>query len=106
MKLKPYFYEAFDGVHYPDTVRGSKYVYGMDLNSFLDANGGTLVSVVWDLEEGLLGTDEFMHPNDVNIACINIETPYVGSFWVSLFATYTAAGVEQQMHVPLIIKVY
>lgn len=107
MYSKSFFYRDFDGVHYPDSQVGTKYIYGVDFRNYLNQQEGTLVSIDWNLEEGLEDHDEFMHPSIDDIALINLKTPYPGSYTVTCVMTYTSySAVEQELPVPLIIKVY
>lgn len=106
MKIKSFFYNEPDGVHYPDAMRGVSYLYGMDFSSFLGEHDGTLVSVDWDLEEGLVGSGAFNVEGSPNIACINIEAKYSGTFQVKAIMNYIACGIEQKLEVPIMIKVY
>ena len=106
MKIKPFFYEAPDGQHFPDAMAGAKCVYGMDFTVYLGTQGGTFVSASWELEEGLVGFEDFLHPTAPNIPCINVESPYPGSYTLKCTMTYTALGVEQKVTVPLVVKVY
>lgn len=106
MKIKPYFYEAPDGIHYPDAMAGARYYYGVNFDNFLDEQNGTLETIEWQLEVGLTKYEEFLYNGEPNIACINIESPYVGSYTVKCVMGYTSQGVTQSVSVPLIIKVY
>jgi len=106
MYIKSFFYNAPDGVHYPDAMSGVKYTYGMDFNEYLESQKGTLLRAEWNLEEGLVKYQEFIHPEQDTIACALIEASYVGSYTAKCNMHYMACGVEQQIVVPLIIKVY
>lgn len=106
MKVKPYFYEAPDGHHFPDAMAGATYVYGMNFSLYLQLQSGTFQSATWELEKGLVSHGEFLHPSDDNVPCINLETPYPGSYTVKCTVLYDALGYDQKVTVPLVVKVY
>ena len=43
---------------------------------------------------------------DDNVSCINLETPYPGSYTVKCTVLYDALGYDQKVTVPLVVKVY
>ena len=105
MKFHPYFYEAPDGIHYPDTVAGSSYFYGVDLTKFMEAEGGTLVNLDWELEKGLEGFEEVTDTENPLIHFKQIYSPYVGTYTVTCKVNYIAKGVDCLVPVRLLIKV-
>ena len=105
MHIKDYFYQDFDGIHYPDARKGTKYTYGVNFEYFLDTEKGKLNGVEWSFDEGLNGKEHGMHPDNKNIALALIHTPCVGTYTVKCTMTYTAVGINQHIVVPLEIKV-
>lgn len=106
MNLKSYFYKDFDGMHYPDARMGSAYTYGMDFTNYLDCQEGFLKSIAWSLEEGLVRYEEGFKQGEPFTPVIKIGTPCPGSFTITCTMTYDAGGMEQEVAVPLVIKVY
>lgn len=102
MYAREYFYRDFDGVHYPDAEKGTKYTYGVDFRYFLRREGGILKDVDWFLEEGLNGKPAGV---ENNIASILIETPWVGTYTVTCKMHYEVDGLAEHITVPLQIRV-
>lgn len=105
MIIKDYFYKDIDGIHYPDARKDTKYTYGVDFNNFLESENGTINSVEWSFEKGLLGKDAGFQPYQSNVALALIEGPYTGTFTVICTMHYTVEGLAQHIKVPLKIKV-
>lgn len=105
MHIKDYFYQDFDGIHYPDARKGTKYTYGVNFEYFLDTEKGKLNGVEWFFDGGLNGKEHGLHPDNNEIALAVIQTPCVGIYTVKCIMHYIVGDIAQSITVPLRIKV-
>ena len=106
MKIKDYFYEEPDGIHYPDARAGTEAVYEVDFSRFVDAEGGALQRVQWKVSAMLTLRTYYMNQENPNVACALIGSPCVGSHKVTCIGEILKDGLVEVFPVELIIKVY
>ena len=92
MHRKNRFYNAIDGDHFPDAIKGSDLYYSLDLTCWLENESDTLISVNWILSEGITSSDNYINSDK---AVIKIATPSVGTYTVTAMVLTDEAGKQQ-----------
>lgn len=100
---KNYGYKDIDGHHWPDATKGDQLWYSIYVGDWLSKENDTIVSVNWDVPEGLENLEERVSGAEV---FIKIGSPIVGTFKVSANFTFTEDDAEQVKVVPMILKVF
>lgn len=106
MKIKNFFYEEPDGIHFPDTFRGSEEVYEVDFTRFLRDESAVLLNVMWDVDARLGLVDTYPHESKSNVVCAVIRTLEPGSFMVRCTAELLHGQVSELVPVELRLKVF
>ena len=106
MKIKNFFYEEADGIHFPDAFAGSEEVYQIDFSRFLKEEGAYLDDTLWEVDAGLKLMKNYICPDAAHTACVEIGTPFPGSFNLRCLARIVKGSQHERIVVPMVIRVY
>lgn len=103
MRPKNYPYKASDGNHWADAPLGDHQFYAIDFSQWLTEEGDELLSVSWEVSEGLEGTES--HESGTE-AYIKLKTLQYGSFRVTCTLITEENGLQQTKVIPMMLRVY
>ncbi len=105
--MKNFHYTDIDGEHFPDATLGSNMFYGLDFACWLDNESDTIVSVEWNLPDGVVSDDSFMQGT---IGNVKLRPTRTGSFLINCVLTseetYNASTLQQQKSINTVLKVF
>ena len=113
MNIKKYIREELDGTHWPDADTGDDLYYGVDFNYYLNeiTQGNpvpilqteNLITVTWELPNGLVSLDSFV---ENNIGVIRIKSDFIGIYKTICTMYSETFGKDQYQVVPMLLTVY
>lgn len=107
MSFKNFHYTDIDGEHFPDAILGSNLYYGLDLECWLTNESDSLVSVVWNVPEGIISCDDFVQGF---VANVKLQATRTGSFIINCVMTSeeTVLGktIRQEKSIDTVLKVF
>jgi hypothetical protein len=105
MLSKRYAYTDVDGEHFPDAEKHSEEVYAIDVSTYLEERGGTLVTALWEVSEEVTLLDSWIEEDQSVKAVLRPEQ--VGTFKITVKVTYTVPGASSPqfiLEVPMKLK--
>lgn len=86
-----------------DATAGDDLYYSIDFGTWLTGEADTLVSVAWNLPDGITSSDDFLAGN---VASIKLATPTAGNYEVSCTLSSIDAGKTQTKQQYMRLTVY